>query len=76
MDGKRETRMIYEPKDFRTVIIPNALSDAINAKLDIAIAEHPDAEVDRQFLYESLVSLFDENGYIPDFHLSKKPTDE
>jgi hypothetical protein len=54
------------------VIVPNSLRDAINAKLDAAIAEVPDAEKDREILYGQLLDYFDEHGVVPDFSLAKK----
>lgn len=57
--------------DFRTVIVPNELHNAINAKLTEAFADHPDAEQDRNFLYHELLAFFDEHGYLPDFSLAK-----
>ena len=57
------------------VIVPNHLSDQINAKLDTAIAEVPDAEKDREMLYHQLLGYFHEHGIIPDFTLAKKDSD-
>ena len=51
------------------VIIPNELADAINAKLDIAIAKVPAANEDRETLYQQLVDYFYHHGIIPDFEL-------
>ena len=56
------------------VIAPNSLYDAINAKLDAAIAEFPDAERDREVLYGQLLDHFNEHGVIPDFSLVKRVT--
>jgi hypothetical protein len=55
-------------------IVPNELRDAINAKLDTAIAACPDAAKDRDDLYNQLLSYFDEHGEIPDFDLAKNPS--
>jgi hypothetical protein len=57
------------------VIVPNVLRDAINAKLDAALAELPEedravAEKDREFLYGQLLDAFDQYGTIPDFTLA------
>ena len=52
-------------------VIPNSLRDAINAKLDAAIADVPDAEKDREHLYHSLLMYFNEHGVIPDFSITK-----
>ena len=50
------------------VIVPNALRDAINAKLDAALADAPDdAKAEREFLYQQLLEHFNEHGTIPDF---------
>jgi hypothetical protein len=53
------------------VIVPNSLRDAINAKLDAAIAQAPDAEKDRDVLYGQLLAYFNEHGVVPDFSLVK-----
>jgi len=58
----------------KIVIVPNALRDAINRKLDAAIVENPDAEVGRGEMYDTLLTFYDEHGYIPEFQLEKKPT--
>jgi hypothetical protein len=55
-------------------IVPNELRDAINAKLDIAIAACPDAAKERYALYNQLLAYFDEHGEIPDFDLAKNPS--
>lgn len=54
------------------VIVPNSLHDEINAKLDIAIAKVPDAEKDREVLYQQLLEYFDEHGVVPDFELQRR----
>ncbi len=56
----------------RMVVVPNALRDAINAKLDTAIAACPGAAGDREELYRQLLSHFDEHGEIPSFDLVPK----
>ena len=53
------------------VIVPDSLRDAINKKLDAALAECPDAEKDREHLYGQLLDYFNEHGVIPDFTLGK-----
>jgi hypothetical protein len=55
------------------VIVPNSLRDAINEKLDAAIAICPQAEKERDALYHRLLEYFDEHGVIPDCEL--KPND-
>lgn len=53
----------------RMVIVPDSLRNAINNKLDAAIAEVPDAAKDRDELYQQLLEYFDEHGVLPDFSL-------
>jgi hypothetical protein len=49
----------------RTVIIPNHVHDAINAKLDELLALVPDAAQDRDIFYDALLEYFDNHGVIP-----------
>lgn len=68
-----------ETEDCSTlVIVPNALRDAINRKLDAAFRVCPEAEKDREVLYHSLLEHFNEYGDVPDFTLRRKgvPRDE
>jgi hypothetical protein len=58
------------------VIVPNYIADAINAKLDAALAECPDAAKDRDALYEQLLGYVNEHGVVPDFSLKRKSTPE
>ena len=53
-------------------IIPDILRDVINAKLDVAISEVPEAEKDRDVLYNQLLLIFDETGEVPDFKLQRR----
>ena len=55
----------------RLVIVPNYIADQINAALDKAIADCPDAAKDREHLYSQLVGYFDEHGHIPEFTVGK-----
>lgn len=55
----------------KMVIVNDALRDAINLKLDTAIAACPEAEKDRAVLYNQLLSYFDEHGTLPDFSIAK-----
>ena len=57
------------------VIVPNVLRDAINKKLDAAFVKVPEAEKDREVLYNQLLTYYDEHGVVPDFTI-KEPTDE
>lgn len=54
------------------VIVPNVVSDAINAALDMALEEFPEAATDREFFYQALLAHFDQYGEIPDFTLQKE----
>ena len=54
------------------IAVPNYIRDQINAKLDAAIAEVPEAEKDREVLYQQLLQYLDEHGVIPDFSLARK----
>ena len=47
------------------VIVPNDVSDLINARLDAAIAGVPDAAKDRDNLYRQLLTYFDQHGRVP-----------
>lgn len=56
-----------------TVIVPDALSHAINAKLDEALAKMPDAATEREALYHQLLSFFNDYGFLPEFTIVKEP---
>lgn len=56
----------------KIILVPNYIEDAINAKLDAAIAECPGAEAGRGELYSQIFRYFDECGEIPNFNLTKK----
>jgi hypothetical protein len=54
------------------LIVPTALHDAINSKLDAALAECPGTQLDdREALYAQLLEYFDEHGVVPEFRLVK-----
>lgn len=53
-------------------IVPNSLRDAINAKLDLALADIPEAAIERETYYQKLLEFYDDNGYIPKFTIFKK----
>lgn len=55
------------------LIVPDSLREAIDAKLDAAIALVPDAAKDRENLYHELLSFFDKYGFVPDFTIGPKP---
>lgn len=54
------------------VIVPDSLRAAIDAKLDAAYAEVPEAAVDREEHYSVLLGYFYEHGRLPDFSLQKR----
>jgi hypothetical protein len=53
------------------LIVPDSLRHAIDAKLDAALKEVPDAARDRDHLFRQLLLFFDEHGYLPEFTLGK-----
>jgi len=57
----------------RTVIVPNALRDEINARLDRAAEEHPEMTPDdRDHLYHEVLRFVDEHGYVPTFSIANR----
>ena len=54
------------------VIVPNALRDAINARIDEALAACPEAAVEREEFYGALLAYYDEHGVIPEFTIGKR----
>lgn len=54
------------------VIVPNALRDAINAAIDKALEQAPNAAPDRDIFYQTLLEYFDLHGELPEFNLVKK----
>ena len=58
------------------VVVPNSLRDAINAKLDEALKDVPEATLDREVLYAQLFDYFDKYGVVPEFSLEKKSITE
>ena len=57
------------------VIVPDSLHEAINAKLDAAYQEAPEAAVDREAHYAALLNYFNEHGHLPSFYLKKEEPD-
>lgn len=51
-------------------IVPTYILDKVNAKLDAAIAEHPDAEKDRDELRSQILGYVNEHGVVPEFSLA------
>lgn len=57
------------------VIVPDYLHDKINAALDSALQNVPDAAKDRPSLYRQLLGYYNEHGEIPEFSIKKKETE-
>lgn len=55
------------------VIVPNVLRDAINAKLDTALTQCPEAAIERGLFYNELLAYFYKHGEIPDFTIEPNP---
>lgn len=57
-------------------IVPDALYNAIQKRLDAAFEKCPEAEKDREALYHQLLEAFNQYGSIPEFTLepTKKET--
>lgn len=58
------------------IIMPNYISDRIDAALDAEIEKHPDAAKDRDVLRQQLVNHFAETGEVPKFSLERKAAPE
>lgn len=58
------------------VIVPDSLKNTINEKLDAAYLDAPDAAIDRDIHYHSLLNYFNEYGEIPEFSIVKNPETE
>jgi hypothetical protein len=56
------------------VIVPDTLDANITKALDAEIAKWPDAEKDREFLRDQLVTFFSVHGYLPEFTLTPRET--
>lgn len=54
------------------LLVPNHVSEAINARLDAALALWPEAAECRVRLYHQLLEHFNEHGEIPEFSIIKK----
>ena len=52
-------------------ILPNFVRDAINEKLDAAFTEQSEAVIHRDIYFQKLLEFYDDNGYIPDFQITK-----
>ena len=56
------------------LIVPDFVHDAINAKLDAALAVTPEAADGRKHFYEVLLDHYNEHGELPEFDLVKRST--
>jgi hypothetical protein len=53
------------------VIVPNALSDLINASIDRALAGRPCDDESRQHIFSGLLAHYDEHGTVPEITLTE-----
>lgn len=53
------------------LIVPDALRNEINRRLDAAYAETPEAEVDREQHYAVLLRYFNDHGVLPSFNVAR-----
>lgn len=49
----------------RIVVVPDELRDEINRRLDEAYVVTPEAAIDREMHYQTLLVYFDEHGTFP-----------
>lgn len=54
------------------LIVPDFVHDAINAKIDAALAETPEASDGRRHFYEVLLDHYNRHGELPEFTLVKR----
>lgn len=54
------------------LIVPNYVSEAINAAIDKALAGRACETGEREHIYQLLLAHFDVHGVIPDFNLTAK----
>ena len=55
----------------RNVIVPNYVSDAINAEIDRALDGRPCDDESREFIFNGLLQHFDEHGVVPQITLTE-----
>ncbi len=53
------------------VIVPNSLRDKIYELVDAAIAKVPEASVDREEFYQTVLNYFDVHGTLPEIELRR-----
>lgn len=53
-------------------VVHNHISDAINAAIDKALLDLPEAAKDREHFYDVLLAHFNDHGVIPEFTLTKR----
>ena len=58
----------------KLVIVPTSLSNAINLRLDAAYRLVPQAAIDRELHFQTMLNYFDENGFLPEFILERRTT--
>jgi hypothetical protein len=54
------------------LIVPNYLRDQINAAIDAALVDVPEAAADREIFFAALLDHVNEHGVIPEFSLVKR----
>lgn len=53
------------------VIVPNYLRDQIYEMVDAAIAKCPEAAVDREIFYQTVLNYYDQHGALPEIELKR-----
>lgn len=55
------------------VVVPNEVRDAINVKLDAALAKWPNiGPREREVLFREILAIYDEQGTVPEFDIVKQ----
>ncbi len=63
---------VLEDTGTKLVIIPQMLIDKLNAALDAAYANAPEAaKGERDIHYNQLLAFVDQYGYVPEFSINK-----
>jgi len=64
--------LLNGPEHPAMIILPNYVSDRINAMLDAELEKHPAAAPDRDLFRQQLVNYFAATGLVPDFSLAPR----
>lgn len=54
------------------VVMPDSVSEELDAMLDAEIAKHPDAAKDRDALRDQIIAFYSKYRYLPDFSLEPR----